>query len=253
MKKKIFIILIFLTFSQAEISAISFNNLKENLKNFFDKKILNYIENILGTEDLSLENQEYINDIIKNKLNIQKPIKLKRINNFLTANPGIFHNAFATVNFLTNSDYIFFSEDFFNSLTDEEKQYLIAHEATHVEKNHIKIKISFFLASNFLTSYLIYKLGKNSKIPYNVGLSCSILLAITNLLLNKYLSRKCEYQADSVAVLKLKNSEGGIKLIKRWQELFKPQENCIKELFLTHPDNENRIKNMQNLKKEFNK
>lgn len=212
-------------------------------------------KNIYGNEELKDENKEFIINIIK-KFGMQGyNIKIYKMNDLAIKKFGC-NNAFVYFN------NMYISENFFESLTEGSKKFLIGHELIHIKKGHAKkvallniiSLLSWLISSEFITSYINENcLSKSNKIVKEIGMRF-IIFTINRALHDLFIAafmRHCEKEADSQAALSLNVIEDGIKFLN---EFLNEDQNknkilaFINSFFSTHPSIKTRIKLLENIR-----
>ncbi len=209
----------------------------------------------LGYTEVSPENEQFIRDIQKEIGLENQRIRIKRMSKLATRLFGR-ENAFATL-----GNNLFISEDWFNTLSQEEKRFLVGHELAHLKKRHplkmYGINIGRLLLSICIAEALKKRLSSTGLIPNMLREGLLVLNNLILLLDICYLSRKCEYEADDIAARELNNPDGGIVFFERLiKEVRDPESRfaikrifsrLYKKLFSTHPEFEERIDHMRNI------
>lgn len=233
----------------------------------------------INSYDLSFKlqekNENFIRDIIQ-ELGMSQDIKVFKMSSEEIKKYGR-NNAF-----VTDKKEMYISEDFFNELNNEEKRFLVGHELMHLKLEHAqKRNLQLFMSSlvlyfvghfseyyikkNYGDRYFNGKIRSKKEIYIHNLKSGLISLASglgfgaisTSILL--FFNRKRELEADRESVLKLKCFDGGINFFKKMKKeiesSFSESPTIYKFLFSitsTHPDHKTRIKQIKNLKKEYN-
>ncbi|MEX0940534.1 MAG: M48 family metallopeptidase [Candidatus Babeliales bacterium] len=218
----------------------------------------------LGFKSISKENEQFIRAIIHELEMDNYCIEIRRMSNHAQQIVGRM-NAFVTYSFKKEEHaYMFISEEWFETLSENEKQALVRHELMHLKYDHVSRKQ--ILAGLVLCSYyyFIYKvffdyqsfqINKTSKIMYK----SSPFIFFTSLLLLCKFSRFCEKQADIQAAKTVSDKQGFINLFKKFKECEDPESKFrlkrfvknlfrpILKLFNTHPELDERIAYIENL------
>lgn len=237
----------------------------------------NICQEILGIHgsEADPECKSFIENIIK-ELNMQDyNIKIYKMDDRTIAKFG-YKNAFV---FFNN---IYISQDYFKSIPNDVKRFLIGHELMHIKKNHISknliFNLAFITASTWagysISKYLDKKFKSKDQDKQNDNtilqkiknsITTRVVIAPTTFIATsaicKMFSRYCEKEADRESALNLNSTEGGIKffedlendriyieshLIGKKPSIF---SRWTSRLFSTHPTNEERIKLLKNLTK----
>lgn len=213
------------------------------LTDFFRSACDFFGEESLGIKALSHDNEQFIQEII-NDLEMQDYcIELRSMSNYaqqgfnptdifvlplqawgrstILTMPSIFGKKFHT--------QIFISEEWFSTLTADEKQALIRQELMQLKLGqHAKkflLGIASFVIGFHVEQLIRQELIRNSNLPDNHKLILSQkiyyntsiqLLALS--LINGTYSRMCQKEADIAAVKNIGSKEGFISLIKNMQE-----------------------------------
>jgi len=200
---------------------------------------LNYQFSLFGDEDISKSLKAETREILKNlEIPNYENIALKKLNK----------TALQHLPFFSTHNAIFFNEGWLNQLPSDERKWLIAHEASHIRGYDILKQKGAHLG------LMLFIIPLADRVP-NEGLSILAVFLLMKLSLSRY-QRHLEFQADTNAA-KLVGKEGGIKLMSRFlpQPLPQGQKQSLKEKLSqwlnswidTHPTDEERIKNLENI------
>ncbi|CDK30146.1 M48 family metallopeptidase [Candidatus Babela massiliensis] len=219
-------------------------------------KIFNF-----GQEKLDEKNEDFIKGMINRFKMNNFNINIFKMNNHSLQKFGQ-NNAFVS---FSNA---YFSKSFLDKLSQDQKEFLIAHELMHIKNQHtlkmIAVTSGCALTTGLLSYYISKYIDKNylktykNKLPkkFQNLLSSNLvlspgLLAMSAFTLTCY-SRFNEKQADRDAALNLGDIKGGVKLL----ELFKSNHNkpsnrlfnYVNSWFGTHPSSNERIELLKKLK-----
>lgn len=193
-----------------------FSTMNSSSFDAFQQKCINtrnnfcdFLADYVGYQDLSPENEKFVRDVLQ-EMRISHPVTIRRMSKKAIQIYG-FHNAIVYFN------YLFVSEDWFNTLTVSEKRFLIAHEAVHIKEKHTLKQIVvggllFFVSQN-LSSTINRRQGLYQD-QNNEQLCQAFLFTLPYL----YFKRKLiEQQADLQAAETLGNAADGVCLVERWK------------------------------------
>jgi Zn-dependent protease with chaperone function len=233
------------------------------------KRAIRAVDDFLGREHLGFQAVSASNELfirkVADSLNMDDYcIEIRGMSNFAQRKFGRI-NAFVIPSILFSKRshaYLFISEDWFNTLPDEQKQALVRHELMHIKHNHMRKRLRFFIVIHLLFSFLRIKmpdivtrsqLVSQEKVFTTSIASMMLVNCIQGFLMLKY-SRSCEKEADIKAAKSMHNKQAFIGLFSHMKEniedpvskfvikrfihrLLKP----IKRLLSTHPDFDERI------------
>jgi len=203
----------------------------------------------LGSESLSAENEQFVRSIQQEMGMKNFTIRLRRMSNkgknylsmidedwlineriiddydYISSLPEeeVF-KAEARINHFGFKDFIIFiNEEWFNTLSIQEKSFVVGHELQHIKKNHKASKIVSFMAFYFLTNILLHK--KESSDLDNVSRVNSLFAPLSiSWLLTSYFSRMYEHDADLSAVKELNCLDGGLSLLQKQRKQIEDPE-----------------------------
>ncbi len=219
-------------------------------------KIFNF-----GQEKLDEKNEDFIKSMIKRFKMDNFNINIFKMNNHSLQKIG-HDNAFASFN------NAYFSKSFLDKLTQDQKEFLIAHELMHIKNQHtlkmIAVTSGCALTTGLLSYYVSKYIDKNylktykNRLPKkfqnllssNLLLS-PVLLATSKLALSAY-SKFNEKQADRDAALNLGDIKGGVKFLELFESDHNEHKNklfnYVSSWFDTHPSSYERIELLKKLK-----
>lgn len=243
------------------------SNIKIFFKNFDD---FLGVEN-LGTKSVASDHEKFIRDIIHDLKMDDYCIEIRAMSFNAQHTIGRI-NAFVIPSRIFGKKshaYLYISEEWFEALSDQQKQALIRHELMHLKHDHLRKRMKFMIGSglmmfafNKLIQHIMAKYNDSHRLRVMVILSqtCPTLLVYSWLpLVYKYI-RYTEKEADIEAAKTMINKQGFIDLfieiesetqdpeslfkIKRFfKKLFSP----LHKLFSTHPQLKERIKYINDL------
>ncbi len=124
-----------------------------------------------------------------------------RENTFVISTPGL--------------HYLFISQDWFDSLSQQERRFLIGHELSHLQKYHTLKRIGAGIVLSYTTGLLSDLLTSDSSPETKTMINR--LTTVGTLIATAYLSRCQEKEADLNAARSLHAAAGGISLFDRFQ------------------------------------
>jgi len=243
MKKKHLLALIFFTaalHAQKTPSKFSsfFNSLSRKVTDVKRGTLDFFFLEAIGTESLSTENEALIYSVKEEVGMAYYEIQVRRMSNsgkilfgFVNWLPFVGCNSLdpseiasilqAKINYLSigvNDTLILINEDWFNSLSVSEKRMAIGHELMHIQNRHGMKKAGVALGSCALFAGVEMAL-RTKKIPQQVeekGYAVDGIPYVVAGLCYAWYSRKCEREADQLAVRKIGCIDGAISLYTRY-------------------------------------
>lgn len=239
-------------------------SLLKNLIRTFDDFM--YSEH-LGYQSLTKKNGDFIKSIISNLDMDDYCIEIRGMSNLAQRVFGHFNSFVVPSNIFgkKSHSYLYISEDWFDTLSEQEKQALVRHELMHLKKNHAWRKVWFVLLSGISWSFLniiLWNAIMHRNYPYLPEDQLSYIVYDTSsrvffwgwlLLLMKH-SRMCEKEADIEAAKTMQDKQGFIDLLKNMKDYiedpiskFRIKKvihnifNPIEKLFRSHPEFDERI------------
>lgn len=232
-----------------------FNELITEIKRMDDPEwlALVHIESYLGARTISEENETYIRNILHE---IQLPdagsVRIRQLSKAALMRMTEKNACVVTIDRLPR--YFYVNESWLNNLTEDEKQFLLLHEAMHLKLNHSQqlaetIKTVSVLPGIFGTVYagllkasvLKFEL-KNEIIQFDLdtqllkGAFISLLISAgCSELARRYLihvQQKHELEADAGAVVHMLSTEGAQGIFHQFDE----QEKAFDADLPQHPD-----------------
>ena len=234
----------------------------------------------LGNESVSPETEQCIRHIIKDMNMENYHIEIFSMNNYGKNLYGFMNAVVLPSFFRSKSNFLYISQDWFNTLSQQEKRALIGHELIHIRNKHIPKKVMILIASCFFNSVLAVNLIRCIE-PDAFDIRADItfrkkffeMFAIELFMLFFYFSngprnwysRFCEKEADIQSAQLLDCAEGAAELWAQFicktnaeKSLFKKSltkipykkvRTIIKFLFLdgTHPQPKKRVAYMKKL------
>jgi Zn-dependent protease with chaperone function len=228
-----------------------------------------------GFHAISEANQLYINGIIHELGMDDYCIEMRGMSNAAQFAVGRI-NAFVVPSLFSDKKshaFLFISEEWFDSLTELEKQALVRHELMHLKCNHGRKKFTLGmvnLAFLCLMQYLLIPkdIQEASVVKKTVGFGGFYVSALGVALVNAKYSRMCEKEADLEAAKSMHNKQGFIDLFNNFKDHTEDPESrfafkrfvahvfefiCtpltkFNELFATHPSLDERIAYISELK-----
>ncbi len=233
------------------------------------KSVIRTVDDFMGTENLGFQtltekNEVFIKSIITDLGMDDYCIEIRGMSNLAQREIGRL-NAFVIPSGIFGNkshSYLYISEDWFDTLSEQEKQALVRHELMHLQKDHVKKKNRFLLASgvslyfvNWLTQHLRnYSYFPKDRVSSALADRSSNICWITWFMLVLNHSRRCEKEADIEAAKTMQDKQGFIDLFKDFKDgvedpdskfkikrfvhkLFKP----LKRLLSTHPEFDERV------------
>ncbi len=239
------------------VLALSFNSYA-TVDYYYDSLILGNF----GSKHLSEENEKLVRQTLR-KIGYQNAdyVIIRKLSKQMIFTGFTDHNACA-IDFYRGPKYIFIAEEWFNTLPENQKIFLIGHEGIHLKHDHQHIKELLSVAWLSGLIALLCKYGNNDdKLrTYSIITAWSL---VGEAILGAY-SRHCEYDADKCSALALDNIDGGIDWCK---DMIAYQEDWESELsqwtiskwsrafwktilfpLSTHPKTKNRLKALEALK-----
>lgn len=193
-------------------------------RDFWDFILLEHF----GYKGVAVETEQYIRQIIKQMDMKNYNIEIRSMSNFAKRLLDRM-NTFVMPSLFVRSElnYLFVSEEWFNSLPEPEKRALISHEMIHIRNNHMSKTMLLFIIATYLSRYIKIILNKN-KIKYeykieNYGYfdkvckpySFSVIDIFCTTILS-WFSRKQEKEADIEGAKTIKTADGAVQLWKRY-------------------------------------
>lgn len=289
LKKAVLSVITFLTLSTTPIAyaaSDSVSKAKENqslwqkikakVRAFNEELAYRQWASFYGDKDVCPEIDAYIRAILTDlKFENVNEIRIKKLSKIAMYN-GMGEKNACAITLWGMPRYIYINEDWFKTLSEEKKQFLIRHEAMHLKCNHSNKRIKAALISivpvciaHAAELWLFLKNYKKDDPAY--GESVAILkkstlkkmlylegFAFISLLVGQYfineMIRKQEYEADALAVHSLGNCDGACQLFEEFEQyeqeldLELPQRadlvlkrKLIRDHYSTHPSNQDRI------------
>lgn len=183
---------------------------------------LSKVGKMYGTKDVSPELAAFIRQVIK-KLDIPKgdEIKIKQYNDY-----ALYYSRVGktTVQIIwgSNKPYIYLHEEWFNTLPDGQKEFVIARELMGLKYNYgsklLKYLTAAFLGYGYLvgmTNMYMYKRRASESLFWSVDVCFAYIFPLFMLGVGTYASRSLAYQADAQAVKELNVLEHAIAFYKR--------------------------------------
>ncbi|OQA35227.1 MAG: heat shock protein HtpX [Candidatus Dependentiae bacterium ADurb.Bin331] len=227
----------------------------------------------LGFQALLPHNQYFIEAIIT-ELDMQDYcIEIRGMSNFAQALFGR-TNAFVVPSCFGQKfhAFLFISEDWFESLSEESKEALVKHELMHLKHNHVAKKAIFSWASA-LSFLALKKLIINPVFDLNnpdfmrrkdlkAINACAFFMCLLGwVLVDAKFSRFIEHEADIEAAKTMNHTEGFVDLFTNIKEntrdpysrftvkrFLQKIDDFFGSYFSTHPDLDERIEYMKNFK-----
>ncbi|MBA3953804.1 M48 family metalloprotease [Candidatus Dependentiae bacterium] len=202
-----------------------------------------------GKQALPLKEEQEIRKILK-ELSIEAEIPLYAMTNSTIAKFG-HTNAFAF------DGALYFNPCFNETLSYEEKRFLVGHEAAHLEKEHsnkrvlmsVAILSGGYAAHKLLSKYFWPKI-KNDYLRHAAQAASYVAEAIASGLISTAHIRSQELEADRVSALK-GGIEGGVQFFDMFAVHYvnpSTYDSYIKRLFVTHPSPQERKAQLLKLK-----
>lgn len=155
--------------------------------------------------------------------------------------------------------YIFIAEEWYKTLTYDQKRFLLAHEAAHITKHHVEFKFGFGMVLRSLYNNALNKIHPALPANQRTANILNEIIAFGMILYPTILfSRMTEMHADYEGLQAVQSADGAIAMMNTWKsdrEHFDselPQWKILKWLrtitykyFTTHPTWENRIAYLQ--------
>lgn len=153
-------------------------------------------------------------------------------------------------NLIATSNTIFIDHEWFDQLSLEEQQFILAHEVAHIYAQDTRIASVVTATSCALLIYTLYRYcyDKESAATY-FGLFgfCSLVLPA----FGRYLEERADINGAKV----LGTAEGGIKCCKRWlreryivDTEYSRLEQFYYDMVATHPSSERRLETLEALR-----
>lgn len=219
---------------------------------------------LLGFQAVSSENELFIRHIIDGLAMNDYNIEIRRMSNLAQMFLGR-ANAFVVPYLILSSkfhSYLYIAEDWFDSLSEAEKEVLIRHELMHLKYNHAPKKLGFWivisLINNSLKNMVHGKLDADSPVSYKIfdgTMGCAKLLAFYKF------SRMIEKEADIEVFKTMPDKQAFISLFKNLEyhsedpvsrfsikRTLYHYYSFIAELFASHPPLDERIAYISELK-----
>ena len=168
---------------------------------------------------------------------------------------------------------LFNSEEWFDSLTELEKQALVRHELMHLKCNHGRKKFTLCMVNLAFLGLIYYLLvpkdiPETSVVEKSIGFGGFYASVLGVAAVNAKYSRMCEKEADLEAAKSMRNKQGFIDLFNNFKDHTEDPESrfalkrfvahvfefvCtpltkFNELFATHPSLDERIAYISELK-----
>lgn len=233
------------------------------LRHYISQAIENYAQTTaqqtFGNLALSPEKEATIRALAE-EMEITTPFMVRRMNRTSLLTYG-YHNAFVCFPQLfccipiSNTPFLFISEEFFEDLSKEEQRFLIGHELTHLQEHHtqylnlVMIIIILAIASffPFMRKHFSFFVEKQGAQRYKTPVTLLLLFLIATTFFTArnlgtlYYRRHMERVADYASLTKLKSYDGALALINRWQKEFNlPLHNPYYGLLSDHPSSHER-------------
>lgn len=224
-----------------------------------------------GYHALSEKNQLYITAIIHELAMDDYCIEMRGMSNAAQAVVGRI-NAFVVPSAYFNKKshaFLFISEEWFDSLSELERQALVRHELMHIKCDHTQRKLKLGMANLALLIVLTYGMGavENDAIKGLLAVGwCATIIG--SIFVHPKFSRMCEKEADIEAAKTMQDKQGFIDLFNYMKDhsedpesrfaikrvfahavewLFTPPKKVV-ELFDSHPSLDERIAYISELK-----
>lgn len=220
---------------------------------FIDAHQSSYLEMALGTMPLAPENEAFILNIAR-EMNAPTDITIRKMNLQAIKIFGE-RNAFALGPLWGIPPYIFVSEGFFDSLSKEEKRFVIAHEIAHITKKHsalLLLATASFLGLNCLMwSHLTTIMQEQTKEKRITGCLFGLTASLISFLCMQYYKRNnIERIADLEALEQLHCFDGCNDFLKHIENTELEKKQYLWLLF-DHPSNTQRREWCDALQKQF--
>ncbi len=243
-------------------------------------KILREITDFLGIESLgyqavSAENEEYIRAIQHELKMDDYCIEIRHMSNLAQRLIGR-ANAFVFPSILLSNKshaYMYISEEWFNTLTTDEKQALIRHELMHLKKDHCRKKFILTYLITLVRNMTTLSIAQGAYTKYINPINADqrkqiIISAVARIIgldlisqaITAAYSRSVEKEADMKALKTMENKEGFINLFNELKNQYLDPSSKFKikrilakaikpinHLFDSHPELDDRIDYIQNL------
>lgn len=185
--------------------------------------------------------------------NMVQEIKEKMGFNRLTHVHVMYFNAqgfsqFGVNNLIATHNTIFIDKSWFNSLSDSEQRFLIAHELAHLYTQDVR---AMSLVVGSACAVLVYKLNNYFRSHESLA-SCFGFLGFCCLVIPAY-GRYMEQRADANGAKALGTTEGGITCFKQWitEEYACKMQTGLQQfyydMFATHPTSQRRLEALEAL------
>lgn len=220
----------------------------------------------LGIQQLLPHNEQYIRGIITNLKMDEYCIEIRGMSNlaqrvFGRVNAFVYPSAFSK----ESHSYLYISEDWFETLSDQEKQALVRHELMHLKLDHNARMAQVTVLS--LIAIIAVKIALEKKLNIDSSNSSWGTILIKNLAIFKILglltspySRMLEKEADIEAAKTMQSNQGFLDLFTGMRKEIEDPESkfavlrfadkidkYINSFFSTHPDFDERIEYIKNL------
>lgn len=205
---------------------------------------------VLGYEKVSAGTEAFIREVMREMGLAGLSISCMKMSNSLVYG-GHRENAFVIKTPSYDKLRIYVSEEWFNELSHEEKTFLIRHELTHIQKNHLQRKVFASLPGTMIfwaSLSLLYK--SNAHWSYYVVVAH--VLGFSQAIIQSYVSRAFEREADAGAAKDAIGAQGGMKFFERiaakrdfqsrfeWRRYLNAMLASWSYPFRTHPTDEER-------------
>ncbi len=200
--------------------------------------LLSTVEQTWGSQKVAPEHEAKIR-ALAHEMGINAAIDVRKLNCNALQRVG-YHNAAAVLPTVlgywpsAHPAYLYISEGFFEDLPLEEQRFVLGHELIHIREQHTRYALLFYLLAVFAILLFVYCMRKYimAKIRRHMPASAVKWTAIATfwlmvnglslvpfLLLFAYY-RRIEKDADLISVEILQSSDGGLKLLHRWEREF---------------------------------
>jgi len=217
----------------------------------------------LGARELKPETQEEIRKVLREMglKDVDDVCLAECIEALQKAFPK--HGAAALMSpFGGNRRILLTSEEAFGQLSEDEKRFLVGHEATHIKRQHVlkaalvgvgaalcALLPSMCVAQSYGRKKEYLKAGAVGAVGYLSALVCAILGRAA-------MSRANEREADCQAARELNAAAGGVAIMKRFKEdpvmqaVLKKYKSFWWRLLMAHPTLDERIAYLQKIAEE---
>ncbi len=220
---------------------------------FLDARQNSYLETVLGTMPLAPENEAFVLNIAR-EMNAPTNIIIRKMNLQAIEICGE-RNAFALGSLWGMPPYIFVSEGFFDSLSQEGKRFAIAHEMAHITKKHFALALlvtaSFLGINYFMWSNLYTIMQGHSKEKMVIGTLFGLTASLISFLCMQYFKRNhIEKVADFEALERFHCFDGCNDFLNKTENK-DLEKNHYLWLFLDHPSHTHRREWCEALRQQF--